>query len=439
MKISFDYDVTCMIMGGGQGVRLYPLTKDRSKPAVPLGTKYRLIDIPISNCLNSGLNRIYILTQFNSTSLHRHIQRAYHFDRFSRGFVEILAAQQTPQYDLKASWYQGTSDAVRKNMPRLEESGSSEVLILSGDQIYQMNFREVLDTHRGDSSRGPSEVTIASLLVTREQARQFGVLQIDETGEVVRFVEKPGKDDKLLDSLEAPQRLVENFGLSQADGPWFLANMGIYVFQMDVLKDALTPASTDFGKEVLPAIIKGNRVRCHLFHGYWEDIGTISSFLRANLDLGLEHPNFNFYSAQQPVYTRARLLPASKVSQVTSSNSLIAEGCRIAGAEIVNSLIGVRTVIAKNVTIKNSYIMGTDHFETADDLKRNQAIGLPDIGIGPGTHIENAIVDKNTRIGADVVIKNLEGHREYEDGNVFIRDGIVIVPRNGVLLSGYKI
>jgi glucose-1-phosphate adenylyltransferase len=437
MRVTFDYGVTCVIMGGGQGSRLFPLTKDRAKPAVPLGTKYRLIDIPLSNCINSGLNRIFILTQFNSNSLHRHIHMAYHFDRFSKGFVEILAAQQTPLYDLRSSWYQGTADAVRKNLPRLREAASDdgEILILSGDQIYQMDFREVLSTHRGEDGSGAAPVTIAALLVTRERARQLGVLETDAQGNVVRFVEKPGHNDALLDSLQAPDSLVEKFGLSPEEGPWFLANMGIYVFQSEVLCEALEIPFTDFGKEVLPAIAKSRKMRVHLFLGYWEDIGTISSFLQATLDLAAERPQFDFYSIPHPVYTRARLLPATRITSLSASRALIADGCRVESAVLENCLLGIRSVVGKDVELRNTYVMGCDYYE---DPSRSSG-SLPPVGIGDGCSIQNAIIDKNCRIGRNVRIRNAAEHQEYEDGYVYIRDGIVIVPRNGSLPDGYSI
>lgn len=440
MKLSFDYDVTCVIMGGGRGARLFPLTKDRSKPAVPLGAKYRLIDIPISNCINSGLNRIYVLTQFNSTSLHRHINTSYHFDRFSRGFVEILAAQQTPEIGSSDSWwYEGTADAVRKNLTRLRETGSEEILILSGDQIYQMNFREVLETHRRAARSCGSTVTVAALLVPLERARELGILEIDDSDRIVRFVEKPGGDDELLRSLAAPPRVVARFGLRPEDGPWCLANMGIYVFPYRLLEETLASDATDFGREVLPRICEEHPMQAHLFHGYWEDIGTISSFLQANLDLASAHPRFDFYSQSQPVYTRARLLPASKVRHLELRDSLVAEACRVESARIENSLVGLRSVIGRDVTIRGTYVMGNDYFDPSEAAPRRDISALPPLGIGDGTVIENAIIDKNVHIGRNVEIRNLEGRREYEDGRVTIRDGIVVLPRGGVLPDGYRI
>ena len=432
---TYDYNVTCVIMGGGAGTRLYPLTHQRSKPAVPLGAKYRLIDIPLSNCLNSGLNRIFILTQFNSTSLHRHISASYHFDRFSRGFVEILAAQQTPQYNVEHSWYQGTADAVRKNLVRFRDVGGTEALILSGDQIYQMDFREILSTHRGadGSGRRSADVTIAGLLVPRERARHFGIMRIDAGGNVLEFVEKPGKNDALFEGLEAPPELVERFKVPAGEGPWYLANMGIYVFDLDLLERALAGAYCDFGKEVLPSLLDSCRVRAYLFHGYWEDIGTIRAFHQANLELASSSPRFQFYLEDKPIFTRARLLPASKINDAGIKSSLLSDGCLIDRALIENSLIGVRSVIQNGSVIKNSYVMGADYYEGSHED------GRPAIGIGEGSHIENAIIDKNARVGRNVSIRNREEHTTFEDGRVVIREGIVVVPRGGVIPDGYAI
>ena len=439
MKIQFDYDVTCVIMGGGAGTRLYPLTRERAKPAVPLGGKYRLIDIPISNCINSGLNHIFILTQFNSTSLHRHIHMAYRFDRFTRGFVEILAAQQTPQYADEYSWYQGTADAVRKNLVRLKDAGGRDVLILSGDQIYQMDFRELMETHRGEGSLLPSEVTIAALLVPFERVSQLGILRIDSTGRVVEFVEKPKGDLASMRSLAAPEQLLAKYNLPPGSGPWFLANMGIYAFQLEVLEEALRGDGADFGREVLPRLLDKYQVRAHLFLGFWEDIGTIPSFHQVNIELAGPKPRFDFYNPEKPVYTRARLLAASRIREAEVSDSLITEGCIIEKARIEKSLIGIRSIIRRGVTIRNTYLMGADFFETEDERRTSRARGIPEVGIGPGTVIENAIVDKNARVGANVSIVNAQKRDNFEDGRVIIREGIVVVPRNAVIPDGYQV
>lgn len=436
----FDFSVTCVILGGGAGTRLYPLTHRRAKPAVPLGGKFRLIDVPVSNCLNSGFNRIYVLTQFNSTSLHRHISQSYHFDRFGRGFIEILAAQQTPEYQdaVDRSWYQGTADAVRKNIARFREAGGSDVLVLSGDQIYQMDYREVLATHRGERGDGPADVTIAGLLVSKDRAGALGIMKIDDSGTVLAFVEKP-KTEERLRALEAPPELVARCGLSEGTSPLYLANMGIYAFRREVLEEALDNDFCDFGKEVLPSILSRHRVRAHLFSGYWEDIGTIRTFHRANIELAGPSPRFHFYLEDAPVYSRARLLPPTRLEDATLRYALVADGCLIESASIERSVIGLRSVIGKGCAIRNTYIMGADFYETEESKAEARRKGEPNVGIGEGTRIENAIVDKNARIGRNVSIVNAEGHTTYDDGRVVIREGIVVVPRGGVVPDGYAI
>ena len=426
-------------MGGGAGTRLYPLTLKRAKPAVPLGAKFRLIDIPISNCLNSGLNRIYILTQFNSTSLHRHISMSYHFDRFSKGFVEILAAQQSPQYHVEHSWYEGTADAVRKNLSRFRDSGGEEVLILSGDQIYRMDYTDILRTHRGAGVGEPADLTIAGLLVPMERARSLGVMRISPEGDVLEFVEKPGNNDAMFAGLEAPPELLKRFNLSSSGEPLYLANMGIYVFGLKQLEDALDNGFCDFGKETLPGLLGKKKVRAHLFDGYWEDIGTIRAFHQANLELASPSPRFDFYQAEAPVYTRARLLPATKIHQATVTSSLIGDGCIIDQSVIENSLVGVRSIIGKGCTIKNTYVMGCDFYNTEADRRSLAEKGLPQLGIGDGTYIENALIDKNACVGRNVSIRNREEHRTYDDGTVVIREGIVVVPRGAVIPDGYSV
>ncbi|MGQ9591663.1 MAG: glucose-1-phosphate adenylyltransferase [Planctomycetota bacterium] len=436
----FDFSVTCVILGGGAGTRLYPLTHRRAKPAVPLGGKFRLIDVPVSNCLNSGYNRIYVLTQFNSTSLHRHISQSYHFDRFGRGFIEILAAQQTPEHQdaVDRSWYQGTADAVRKNLARFREAGGSDVLVLSGDQIYQMDYRDVIATHRGERGGGPADVTIAGLLVSKDRVGAFGIMQTDDAGRVLAFVEKP-KTEERLHGLEAPPELVARCGFSEETSPLYLANMGIYAFRREVLEEALDNDFCDFGKEVLPNLLSAHRVRAHLFSGYWEDIGTIRTFHRANIELAGPTPRFHFYLEDAPVYSRARLLPPTRLEDAKLRYALIADGCLIDAASIERSVIGLRSVVGRGCTIRNTYIMGADYYETEESKAEARRRGEPIVGIGEGTRIENAIVDKNARIGRNVSIVNGEGHTTYEDGCVVIREGIVVVPRGGVVPDGYAI
>jgi len=436
-KKLIDYSVTCVIMGGGAGTRLAPLTLRRAKPAVPLGGKFRLIDIPISNCINSGLMRMYLLTQFNSTPLHRHISRSYQFDRFSLGFVETLAAQQSPEHVPSASWYQGTADAVRKNLQRFHDAGGEDVLILSGDQIYQMDFRDILETHRGRGDAEAADVTIGAVLVPRAKAGSLGILRTARDGKVQAFVEKPGAKDELYRGLEVSPELLEDFNLAPGDEPSYLGNMGIYVFKLEVLEKALENDYPDFGKEVLPSLLDRFRVRAHIFKGYWEDIGTIKAFHQANIELASEMPRFNFYDQERPVYTRARLLPAAKLQDVTVRSSLICDGCLVNRATIENSLIGLRAVIGRDVTIRSTYVMGADSYETDEDRAANRRHGVPDIGIGDGSVIDNAIIDTNARVGRGVRIVNEKGLTDYEDGVVIIRDGITVVPRLGTVPDGY--
>lgn len=436
---TYSYSVTCVIMGGGAGSRLHPLTWKRAKPAVPLAAKFRLIDIPISNCLNSGLNRIFILTQFNSTSLHRHISSSYHFDRFSRGFVEILAAQQTPNYNVEHAWYEGTADAVRKNLVRFRESGCDEVLILSGDQIYRMDYTEILATHRGTDGEGPCDVTIAGLLVNRERARTLGVMRVDAEGKVLEFVEKPGKNDALFQGLEAPPEVLADFGITDPPEKLYVANMGIYAFNMDGLEKALSNTAPDFGKEVLPALLERRRARAHLFDGYWEDIGTIAAFHRTNIALASANAPFNFFDPDAPIYTAARLLPATKFQNAAIKESFVSDGCVIEDAVIESSLIGVRSIIGKGCTVRNTYMMGADVYESRNHIAGREQTEAPALGIGSGSHIENAIIDKNARVGRGVSIRNRQEQTTFEDGKVVIREGIVIVPRGAIIPDGYSI
>jgi glucose-1-phosphate adenylyltransferase len=416
-------DVLSLILGGGRGTRLFPLTMLRSKPAVPVAGKYRLIDIPISNCLNSGLNRIYVLTQFLSVSLHRHIANTYKFDNFDRGFVEILAAQQTNE---AADWYQGTADAVRQNIRYVQEDGAREVIILSGDQLYRMDFRELQKTHQDNKA----DVTIAVLPVSQEQTPHFGIIQLDETGRVIGFVEKP-KTPEQLKPLSISGQWLESRGI-ESKGRHFLANMGIYVFNRQTLFELLNlaPRSTDFGKEVFPNSIRTHRVYCHLFDGYWEDLGTIKAYHEANLALASDNPPFNFHSQEGIIYTRMRFLPASRMSGATLEQSLVSDGCVIqAGTKISHSVIGLRSRIGSNVTIKDTVFIGADRFETDAERQRNRERSAPDIGVGEGAVIERAILDKDCRIGKNVRIINKK-HVENEEGaNYVIRDGIVVIPK----------
>jgi glucose-1-phosphate adenylyltransferase len=422
--------VICLILGGGRGTRLFPLTKSRSKPAVPIGGKYRLIDIPISNCIHSGLSRIFVLTQFNSVSLHRHIANTYKFDPFGGGFVEILAAQQTMQHE---TWYQGTADAVRRNIPYFTEDRYDLVLILSGDQLYRMDFQDMIRTH----VETKAEATIAALPVGEAEAKSCGIMRIDNTGRVTDFEEKPKTAEKLARVRTEPDWL-ERFGI-EPNGRTYLASMGIYLFNRATLIQLLAEGkATDFGHEIFPQAIKNHRVQTHLFDGYWEDIGTIGAFHKANIDLTLDNPPFDFALGDSPIFTRPRYLPCSRISGATVSNSLIADGCVIGkGSLIENSVIGVRALIAENATIRNTIVMGTDIYEQARQFAENQRAGRPNFGIGANSVIENAIIDKNARIGRNVRIRNEAGIHELDDApHYVIRDKIVVIPKYTILQDG---
>ncbi len=418
-------NVVTLVLGGGRGTRLYPLTKVRSKPAVPIGGKYRLIDIPLSNCINSGLNRIYVLTQFNSVSLHRHIRSTYNFDRFSRGFVEILAAQQTVA---NANWYQGTADAVRQNLRYVEQPDIDYVLILSGDQLYRTDFREMIATHE----KSGADVTISAVPVHGKDASGLGVMRLDDTGRVVGFLEKPKTEEELTHVRTDPS-WIDAQGIN-SQGRDCLASMGIYLFNRKTLLDVLEKTDyEDFGKEVFPASIRTRHVQVHLFDGYWEDIGTIRSFFEANLQLTKPNPPFELFSVHAPIFSRARFLPPSRLDGATIRGSLIADGCEIEeGAVIENSIVGLRCLIGKNATIRNSILMGNDYYETPN--------GRIPLGVGEGTQIDGAIIDKNVRIGTNVEIVN---RMQVEDGeeteHCMIRDGVIVVPKDATLPNNWKL
>lgn len=423
-------DVMTLVLGGGQGTRLYPLTKFRSKPAVPLGGKYRLIDIPLSNCLNSGLNRVYVLTQFNSVSLHRHIRRSYNFDVFGGGFVEILAAQQTLE---SAGWYQGTADAVRQNARYWNQPEFKHVLILSGDQLYRMDYGDMMRTH----CESGADVTIAALPVRREEAASLGIIRIDESGRVLGFLEKPQTDEE-VDLVRMDPAWMERRGIPAA-GRECLASMGLYLFNRETLAEALTKTDyRDFGREVFPASVRTRHVQTHLFDGYWEDIGTIKSFYEANLALAHRQPHFRLADAAAPLYSHARYLPPSRIDGAKIRGSLIADGCVIEdGAEIEGSVIGVRCHIGRGVTIRNSVLMGSDFYQTEQEIAADAAAGRPPLGIGAGSLVEGAIVDKNCRIGRACRIANSRGVQESPESEAgMICDGIVVVAKDAVLADG---
>ncbi len=425
-------NVIAVVLGGGQGSRLFPLTKYRSKPAVPLAGKYRIIDIPLSNCINSGVDRIYVLTQFMSVSLHRHIRQTYRFDPFNGGFVEILAAQQT--MDSGTDWYEGTADAVRKTLRYTQQAGIDYVLILSGDQLYRMDFRQMLKTHQ----QSGADVTIAGIPVTRDAAHSLGVMRLSDNGRVVGFLEKPQTDGE-IDMVRMDPAWIDARGIASA-GRDCIASMGIYLFNRKTLEDVLTKTTyRDFGREVFPAAIRAKHVQMHLFDGYWEDIGTIRAYYDANLSLCQQSPPFELLVPESPIYSRARYLPPTLLSGAKITNSLIADGCRIGqGAVIENSMIGLRCIIGEGVTIRDSVIIGSDEYETHSQIKDNLSAGRTNIGIGAGTTIAGAIVDKNCRIGKNVRIvndKDLPDSIEAKD--CAVRDGIPVVLKEAELPDGW--
>jgi glucose-1-phosphate adenylyltransferase len=412
-------DVMAVIMGGGQGRRLYPLTKLRAKPAVPLGGKYRLIDIPISNCLNSGIHKVYVLTQFLSASLHRHIYQTYKFDLFSGGFVYILAAEETPT---GMDWYQGTADAVRKQLSRFVHARVEDILVLSGDHLYRMDYMEFVELHREKRA----DVTIAVQPVDRAGAPRLGILKTEEDGRITAFHEKPPADE--LEGLES---------LPDSDRP-YLASMGIYVFRPDVLQEVLEASDAeDFGRQIIPAAIASHRVYAFLFDDYWADIGTIRTFYEANLALTLPDPPFDFYNPKYPIYTRPRFLPASRADGCDLEQAVLAEGCLLQDSEIRNSVIGLRSIIGPDVRVTRTVMMGADFYETPEQKAENRRLGRPNVGIGRGSVIEGAIIDKNARIGVGVTIRPHAPDEEMvETEDYIIRDGIVVIPKNAVIPDG---
>jgi glucose-1-phosphate adenylyltransferase len=419
--------VLSVILGGGAGTRLFPLTKDRAKPAVPLAGKYRLVDIPISNCINSDLRNIYVLTQFQSASMHRHISGSYKFDPFTGGFVEILAAQQTFS---DASWWQGTADAVRKNMIHFLTHGPKYILILSGDQLYRMDFRKILQQHEDTGA----EITIATIPVVRRDAGSLGIMQMDADRRIHRFVEKP-KDDATLDSLRLPRDWFGRLHLDSKDD-LFLASMGIYVFNRDVLVKVLENDQTDFGKHIIPNAIDSRAVYSYVFQGYWEDIGTIRAFFEAHLDLAAELPRFSFFDMSAPIFSRPRWLPGSKINGGTLDHAMLCDGCIVNGGHIENSVIGIRSIIEVGCKISRTVMMGCDYYESLESIQSYEAQGLPRIGIGKNARIENAIIDKNARIGDEVVISPAGKPENVDHPLYYIRDGIMIIPKNAVIPSG---
>lgn len=412
--MSSSVNVIGVIMGGGVGNRLRPLTTSRSKPAVPVAGRYRLVDVPISNCINSGINQIYLLTQFNSASLHRHVQATYHFDQFSNGFVNVLAAEQTPE---SQNWYQGTADAVRQSFHHFERNCPDLVVILSGDQLYRMDFREVIEHHL----RSGAEVTVSTKPVPRSEAGSLGIMQTDSSNRIVRFVEKPG-DTPELDELRAPIYKDERY----------LASMGIYVFNADVLRALLESSDeVDFGKHFIPKAIDSYRVYSYIFKGYWKDIGTIRMFWEANLELTDPLPGFTFYDQSAPIYTRMRYLPPSKINQCEIKECLITEGSIISACRLERCVVGLRAIVNKGSKVKNTILMGADRYE--HHIK--PVPGVPPLGIGCNCIIEDAIIDKNARIGNGVRIAP-KGREDMETPMFAIRDGVIVVKKGAIIPDG---
>lgn len=427
MQNTTEPRVLAIILGGGKGTRLYPLTKERSKPAVPFGGKYRIVDIPISNCINSGYRKIYLLTQFNSASLHLHITNSYNFDRFSRGFVEILAAEQTLEH---SGWFEGTADAVRKNMIHFKSQQPTHYIILSGDQLYRMDLRKFMDSH----IKSGADITIATTAVNRQDASGFGIMKIDGDNRITEFREKPKPDADISD-----WKIPENARGDLPAEKEYLASMGIYIFNAKTMEEVLNNEYTDFGKEIIPMSLKEKKVNSYIFNGYWEDIGTIRSFYDATLDLTKINPPFNFYDADAPIYTHMRNLPPPKVNGTPHiEDALLSEGCIITNSKAINtSVVGVRTIVGSNTELNGVITMGADFYETAAQKEENTEVNRPDIGIGSDCHIARTIIDKNARIGDNCRI-NVDGNK-YEDGdhgNFYSSDGIIVIRKGAVIPSG---
>jgi glucose-1-phosphate adenylyltransferase len=420
--------VVAVILGGGAGSRLYPLTSTRSKPAVPIAGKYRLVDIPISNCINSNINRMFVITQYNSASLNKHIKNTYQFSAFSSGFVDILAAEQTPD---SLAWFQGTADAVRQSLKHIRNNEFDYVLILSGDQLYQMDFREMLQNHIDKEA----DITIATIPVADREAPDFGILKSNAENYITSFIEKPAKE--LL-----PQWVSDTGDEMKLLGRKYLASMGIYIFNRKLLFDQLLDDkkdATDFGKEIIPSSLKQHKVLSYQYDGYWTDIGNIYSFYEANLALTLEIPPFNLFDNTKAIYSRARMLPPMKIGGTHVESSILAEGSIIHASKITNSVIGIRTRIGKETEITNSYVMGSDYYETIPEMAHSLERGIPKLGIGERCSIENAILDKDCRIGDDVNIKG-GAHLADTDHSLYtVKDGIVVIKKGAVLPNGFVI
>lgn len=417
-------EVLSIILGGGQGSRLYPLTKNRSKPAVPIAGKYRLVDIPISNCINSDIKRIFVLTQFNSASLNKHIKNTFSFSFFSSGFVDVLAAEQTPD---NKTWFQGTADAVRQSMHHFLSFDFKYALILSGDQLYQMDFEAMIEAHKNNNA----EITIATIPVNAKDAPSFGILKTDSKDTITSFIEKPAAE--LL-----PDWTSETSDEMKAEGKNYLASMGIYIFNRELLIELMNdPDTIDFGKEIIPSSITKNRVFSYQYEGYWTDIGNIDSFFEANLGLTDDIPKFNLYDKDNGIYTRARMLPTTKYSNTILEKTVVAEGCIIQAEKIEHSVIGIRSRIGTGSIVINTYMMGCDYYESLKEIEKNHIKIL--LGIGERCVIKNAIIDKNCRIGDDVRIEGGNHLEDTETDTYVVKDGIIVIKKGAVIPSGYTI
>jgi len=415
--------VVTAILAGGPGKRLYPLTKKRSKPAVPIAGRFRLIDIPISNCIHSGMRKIFILTQFMSESLHSHIFLTYRFDNFSKDFLTILSVQQTLE---SPEWYQGTADSIRQNLRFLKDWDL--VLILSGDHLYRMDYIKLIDFHL----QKKADISISVYPVHYDQAPKFGVMKVNKDGQIVDFCEKP-KEPEELDKMKVPEEVFQQFQLDAA-GRTHLASMGVYIFNWEVLKELLENTEfEDFGRDVIPFAINRKKAFGYFFDGYWQDIGTIRSFFEANIALTEPLPKFNFYDEERPIFSHARFLPGSKIISSKVNNSILCEGSIINHSRIDHSIIGIRSRTGENSVIERSIVMGADFFETIEEIAQNEKNGIPNIGIGNDCEIREAIVDKNVRIGKGVKLINARGIKEETEENHVIQDGIIVIPKNTII------
>ncbi len=421
-------NVLAVIMGGGRGTRLHPLTMERCKPAVPLAGKYRLVDIPISNCINSDINRIFLLTQFHTASLHRHIQNTFHFDPFGGGFVDILSAEQTEK---TSDWYQGTADAVRRNLQHLRNFPHEFVLILSGDQLYRMDFRKIIEQHIATGA----DVTLAAVPFPVSKVEGLGLMRVGDDLAISEFVEKP-KDPKIIAGLAISEKLQARLA-NASDEKHCLASMGIYVFNRKALADALDNQMTDFGKEVIPSLLGQKKLYAHVFEGYWEDIGTVKAFFDANLALAHPLPPFNFFDQTAPIYTQDRYLPPSKINKCVFDYAVFGDGSILEDSTVTHCLLGIRSIVRAGSVLKDVVMMGADYYETDDELQANLAAGRPHIGVGAGSHIEHAIIDKNARIGTGVkILAAGKPDGEYPHG-IIIRDGVLVIPKGMVVPDGF--